>query len=376
MRERTSVGTFADLHESASRQTGLDDFGAEEYVEPLHVLVEALNTEAGLTGIGNTMQRSFLRGALVARLLSEDGFAKHPAYADVAVERPIFVTGLQRSGTTMVQRLLHAPPDAQGLEMWLTQVPQPRPPRDTWDADPVFSMLKQGFAQHHAENPEMAGIHFIDADTVEEDWQLLRQSLTTAYFPALAHVPSYSDWLRTADWTPAYDRFRRNLQLLGLNDVGKRWVLKNPSHMDALDALMKVFPDALVVQTHRDPVTCVGSACSLAAHSSAGWSSVFTGTQLGEDVLGLLSHEAAVFAQARAAYDPAQFVDVAYEDLVADPVGVTRRIHESFDLPWDDRVEDAVHSEHEASRRGPRAPKHSYSLADYGLTEEQVRAAF
>ena len=376
MKERDSVGTFEDLHASASRMTGLDDYGADEYHEPLRVLLDSFEREAGLTGVGNTMQRSFVRGALAARLLSEDAFARHPEHADVTVERPVFVTGIQRSGTTAVQRLLHADPQTQGLEMWLTQVPQPRPPRESWDADPVYSMLKQGFEQHHAENPEMAGLHWMTADTVEECWQLLRQSVTTAAYPALAHVPTYKEWLRTADWTPAYERYRRNLQLIGVNDAGKRWVLKNPSHLDALDALMKVFPDALVVQTHRDPVVAVGSACSLAATTSKGWSTVFTGEQLGEDVLELLSTEARCFAEARSAYDPAQFVDVAYADLVTDPVGVVRRIHRELELPWDDTVEDAVRAEHAASKAGPRAPRHEYSLADYGLTEEQVRAAF
>ena len=248
-----------------------------EHLEPLQVLLHSYEHSAGLTGVGNTMAASFLRGALAARLMSQAGFAQHPAHADVAIERPVFVTGIQRSGTTMMQRLLHADPAAQGLEMWLTQLPQPRPPRETWDDDPVYVMLRDGFEQHHAENPELAGIHFMTADTVEECWQLLRQSLTTAAYPALAHLPEYAAWLRQADWVPAYERYRRNLQLIGLNDVGKRWVLKNPSHLDALDALMAVFPDALVVQTHRDPVTCVGSACSLAATSTRGWSEVFVG---------------------------------------------------------------------------------------------------
>ncbi len=376
MRERDSVGTFEDLHAAASRMTGLHDFGPDEYQEPLRVLLDSLERSAGLTGVGNTMHRSFVRGALGARLMSEDAFAKHPEHADVAVERPIFVTGIQRSGTTALQRLLHADPSAQGLEMWLTQVPQPRPPRDTWDDDPVYAMLKQGFEQHHAENPEMAGLHYITADTVEECWQLLRQSLTTAAYPALTHVPEYAAWLRAADWTPAYARYKQNLQLIGLNDPGKRWVLKNPSHLEALDAMMKVFPDALVVQTHRDPVVAVGSACSLAATTSRGWSTVFQGERLGADVLDLLVTEARIFAEARAGYDPAQFIDVEYDDLVGDPVGIVRRIYTDFDLPWDDTVEDAVRAEHAASRAGPRAPRHEYSLADYGLTEDEVRAAF
>jgi hypothetical protein len=376
MRERDSVGTFEDLHAAATRMTGLEDFGPDEYHEPLRVLLDSFEREAGLTGVGNTMQRSFVRGALAARLLSQDAFSKHPAHAEVAVERPIFVTGIQRSGTTALQRLLHADPIAQGLEMWLTQVPQPRPPRESWDADPVYAMLKQGFEQHHADNPEMAGLHWMTADTVEECWQLLRQSVTTAAYPALAHVPTYTEWLRKADWTPAYERYRRNLQLIGLNDPGKRWVLKNPSHLEALDALMAVFPDALVVQTHRDPVVAVGSACSLAATTSRGWSTVFEGEQLGADVLDLLATEARCFAEARSAYDPAQFLDVAYADLVTDPIGVVRRIYQEWELPWDDAVESAVVAEHAASKAGPRAPRHEYDLADYGLTEQQVRSAF
>jgi hypothetical protein len=322
------------------------------------------------------MHRSFVRGALTARLLAEEAFHRHPEHEEVGIDRPVFVTGIQRSGTTAVQRLLHADPAAQGLEMWLTQVPQPRPPRETWEADPVYAMLKEGFEQHHAANPEMAGMHYMTADTVEECWQLLRQSLTTAAYPALAHVPEYTAWLRQADWTPAYQRYRRNLQLIGLHDRDKRWVLKNPSHLEALDALMAVFPDALVVQTHRDPVEAVASACSLAATTTAGWSEVFVGEQLGADVLDLLAGEAHAFALARKRYDPAQFVDVEYADLVADPVGVVRGVYRSFDLPWSDTVEDAVRAEHAASRQGPRAPRHAYTLEDHGLTEEQVRSAF
>ena len=376
VRERDSVGSLDDLHAAATRMTGLDDFGGTEHLEPLQVLLHSYEHSAGLTGVGNTMVRSFLRGALAARLMSQAGFTQHPGHADVPVERPVFVTGIQRSGTTMMQRLLHADPAAQGLEMWLTQLPQPRPPRETWDADPVYVMLRDGFAQHHAENPELAGIHFMAADTVEECWQLLRQSLTTAAYPALAHLPEYSAWLRQADRVPAYERYRRNLQLIGLNDVGRRWVLKNPSHLDALDALMTVFPDALVVQTHRDPVTCVGSACSLAATSTRGWSDVFVGERLGRDVLTALSREAEVFAEARSRYDSAQFVDVEYADLVADPVGTVHGVYDAFGLPWDDTVAGAVTEEHRRSREGPRAPRHTYDLADHGLTESQVRSAF
>ena len=110
------------------------------------------------------------------------------------------------------------------------------------------------------------------ADQVEECWQLLRQSMRSISFECLAHLPGYSSWLRGQDWTGAYRRHRRNLQLIGLPDRDRRWVLKNPSHLFALDALLRVYPDALVIQTHRDPRTAIASVCSLAAQATAGWS--------------------------------------------------------------------------------------------------------
>jgi hypothetical protein len=189
-------------------------------------------------------------------------------------------------------------------------------------------------------------------------------------------VPEYAAWLHRADRVPAYRRHRRNLQLIGLNDPHKRWVLKNPSHLGALPALLEVFPDALVVQCHRDPVEAVASACSLAATSTAGWSKVFVGEQIGADVLAQQAGEARAAAEARSAATTGTFVDVAYADLLADPIGVVRRIHRELDLPWDDATQAAVEVDLAESRSGPRAPRHDYRLEDYGLADSDVRAAF
>jgi len=106
------------------------------------------------------------------------------------------------------------------------------------------------------------GVHYIAADQVEECWRLLRQSMRSISFECLAHLPGYSSWLAGQDWTGAYRRHRRNLQLIGLTDAGRRWVLKNPSHLFALDELLTVYPDALVIQTHRSPRDAIASACS------------------------------------------------------------------------------------------------------------------
>ncbi|WP_241387145.1 sulfotransferase family protein [Rhodococcus sp. CH91] len=376
MSERTTVGTVEDLHASATRSTGLDDFGDDDYRDGLEVLLESYARDESLTPLGSKMSRVFLRGALIARLLSEAAWRKHPEHADVPITRPIFVTGLPRTGTTALHRLLAADPAHQGLEMWLTEMPQPRPPRSAWAADPVFSAIEAGFARHHVEHPEFMGVHYMSAAEVEECWQLLRQSFRSVSYECLAHLPSYSRWLADQDWTGAYTRHRRNLQLIGLPDADKRWVLKNPSHLFALDELLTVYPDALVVVTHRDPRTVIPSVCSLAAHATEGWSETFVGETIGRTQLDLWARGFEHFTQARARHDPAQFVDVDYRDFVADPLGSVGALYDRFGLPFTADAERAMTDLHEESRSGARKPAHRYTLEEFGLSAREVDERF
>ena len=376
-RVRDDVGSYDDIAAAAVRTTGLADFGGTAHEEGLRLLVDDLaSPAAGLTGEGNYFQRSQVKSALVGRLLTQARFAEFPAYAEVPIERPLFVVGLPRTGTTALHRLLSADPRHQGLELWLTEFPQPRPPRETWESDPVFTAMQAAFSEHHVENPEFMGIHYMDAASVEECWRLLRQTGKSIGFESLANVPRYSAWLAAQDWTDAYERHRANLQLIGLNDQEKRWVLKNPSHLAALDALMAVYPDALVVCTHRDPVTSVASACSLSAEATAGHSTTFVGETIGRTQLELLSRSWRSFTAARSRYDEAQFVDVDYQAFVADPVGTARGIYGAFGLDWTPETAAAVEAIDAGSRRGGRRPAHRYDLGDYGLTADEVRAAF
>ena len=374
---RDDIGTYDDIAAAAVRTTSLDDFGGTAHEEGLRLLVDDLaSPEAGLTPLGNGFHRREVKSALVGRLLTQLRFTEHPEHVDVPVERPIFVVGLPRTGTTALHRLLHADPRHQGLELWLTEYPQPRPPRETWEEDPIFSAMQAAFSEHHVENPEFMGIHYMDATSVEECWRLLRQTGKSISYESLANVPRYSAWLAEQDWTDAYERHRANLQLIGLNDPQKRWVLKNPSHLVALDALMRVYPDALVVCTHRDPVASMASACSLSAEATAATSTTFVGETIGRTQLEMLSRSWRTFTKARAGYDQAQFVDVDYREFVQDPVRTTRGIYDAFDLDWTPEVDAAVTALDTESRSGGRRPKHSYSLDDYGLTEAEVRAAF
>jgi hypothetical protein len=374
---REDIGSYDDIAAAAVRTTSLDDFGGTAHEEGLRLLVDDLaSPEAGLTPLGNGFHRREVKSALVGRLLTQQRFTEHPEHVDVPVARPIFVVGLPRTGTTALHRLLHADPRHQGLELWLTEYPQPRPPRETWEQDPIFSAMQAAFSEHHIENPEFMGIHYMDATSVEECWRLLRQTGKSISYESLANVPRYSAWLAQQDWTDAYERHRANLQLIGLNDPEKRWVLKNPSHLVALDSLMKVYPDALVVCTHRDQVASIASACSLSAEATAGTSTTFVGQTIGRTQLEMLSRSWRTFTKARAAYDQAQFVDVDYRAFVQDPVRTTRGIYDAFGLDWTPEVDAAVTALDTESRSGGKRPRHAYSLDDYGLTESDVRAAF
>jgi hypothetical protein len=372
----TDIGTADELLESASKLTGLSDFGdGDGFREGLDALLDSYREDEVLTPLGRKVARATVRSALMARLMSQLGWAGHPEVDRARITRPIFVTGLPRTGTTALHRLLCADPAHQGLEVWLTDVPQPRPPRASWDENPIYQQIKAGYERHHVDNPEFMGVHYISADSVEECWQLLRQSLRSVSFESLAHLPGYSAWLAQQDWTAAYQRHRRNLALIGLNDPDKRWVLKNPSHLFALDALLAVYPDAAVIVTHRDPKTIIASSCSLSAHASVGQSEVFTGETIGRDQLALWSRGARAFADARLRHDPAQFLDVRYEDFVADPLGTVQDVYDHFGFERSGAAREAAAAV-VAEGSGAAAPRHSYDLADFGLTVADVEAAF
>ncbi|MGF0316049.1 sulfotransferase family protein [Nocardia fluminea] len=375
MTVRTDVGTVADLHASATKLTGLTDFGADDYTEALQVLLDSYRDEAGLTELGSKMSRFFLRGALVARALSEAAWAANPSYVETPVTQPIFVTGLPRTGTTALHRLLAADPANQGLEMWLTDFPQPRPPRESWADNPAYAQIDAGLRQHQVQNPEFMGLHYMSASDVEECWQLLRQSGMSYSYGCLAYIPGYTQWLSGQDWTPAYARHRRNLQLIGMNDT-RRWVLKNPSHLFCLDALLANYPDAIVIQTHRDPATIIPSVCSLNEHATRGWSTVFTGDTIGRTQLDLWSRGLHEFTAARTRHPEATFIDIDFDDLRTDPLGVVDRVYARTGADLTPEARTAITALDNESRTGARKPTHHYSLADYGLTENMVAESF
>jgi len=369
------IPSIEALIEKATSLTGLSDFGADDFSDGLAALHASFEADAGLTEAGEKAARGMLRGALVARLLSEAGFARYPSYARAEIGRPIFVTGLPRTGTTFLHRLLVADPGHQGLQLWLAEAPQPRPPRSSWPDNPAYQFIAAGIERHRVTHPEFGAVHEVGADQVEECWQLLRQSFRSVSYECLYHLPSYSSWLAGQDWLPPFTRHRRNLQLLGLNEAGKRWVLKNPSHLFALDALMTVYPDALVVVTHRPAHVAIASMCSLAAQASAGWSAAFTGEVIGRDQLETWSRGLSSFNAARSRYPAGQFYDVAYDDLVASPLEVVGKVYSAFRLSLPEEAAAAMRALVPPAGSGGGSA-HRYTLADFGLTEAEVNERF
>lgn len=373
---RTSVGTIEELHEAARAATGLSDFGQDAYLDGMAMLLDGYETESALTEPGRERIRSMLLTVLESRLYTEASWHEHPEHRHVPLDRPIFVTGLPRTGTTALHRLLCEDPAHQGLEHWLTETPQPRPPRDSWPSNPGYRRMRAWIDARFAADPGLKGVHFMAPEMVEECWRVERQSMRSVAFENAAHLPAYSRWLAAQDMSPVYERHRRVLQLVGLPEPGRRWVLKHPGHLFALDALMKTYPDALVIQTHRDPRTILASVSSLNQLASAGTSTVFHGGVVGEDCLDLWARGAEAFVAARKRYDPEQFVDVDFDDFVRDAVATIESIYDRFGLALTDEARQAIGDSHAESEVGERRPAHRYRLSDFGLTERQVAARF
>jgi hypothetical protein len=364
------IQTIEELHTTASDLTGLTDFGPADYLEGLEVLLASYQEEASLTPHGVQLVQDELCGILMARLFSEAGWQRHPEHAQVPIERPVFIVGMPRTGTTTLHRLLTADSANQGLELWLGYAPQPRPARSTWPTNPIFQMVQGGVDKFVEQHPGYLGIHNRKAGEVEECWLLTRQSMVSPYFEFTGYVPTYSAWLAGRDSTEAYRRHRRNLQLIGLHDPGRRWVLKSSSHMPCLDALLATYPDAMVIQTHRRPAsTVLGSACSMASKLAAGMSSVFQGEVIGPTLLALATRTLARFATERAKHDQARFYDVEFDEFTADPLAVVADIYRH--LGWDlaNEVRPAMSA---VLAEDARLRSHRYDLAQFGISAEEV----
>lgn len=365
------------LLEAASRRVGLDDYGDDGFREGLDVLLESSLTEDGNTDFLSSSVGLHTFGALVGRLIIEQSWKLADGWREVPIIRPVIIAGLPRTATTTLQHLLCLDPANQGPEQWLLQSPQPRPPRDTWESNPAFQGTDQNTKGVYALDPELEAIHPTGAALPDEDWPLLEQSFTSNIFEILGvTVPSYTKWLAQADLTAAMARHRAGLQLIGMTSPERRWILKSPTHLHALPALLAEYPDAMVVQTHRSPRSVIPSAASLIGRTKKVLGDHFDPVVFGASQLDVWArgNDAAMAARASAPH-PGQFFDIYVRDMAADPLAVIRELYAHFDLELGDeaiaRMERWLADNHRRTSAG-----HRYQASDFGLTDALIDERF
>ncbi|MCX5740668.1 MAG: sulfotransferase [Proteobacteria bacterium] len=361
--------------DGARTATGLDDFGDGPWRDHFRTLLRAYDAESRLTEAGRQMVLGEIGGVLAARLTCEAAWKRDPKILGNEIRRPIFILGLPRSGTTALHFLLGQDPANQALEYWLAAAPRPRPPRATWENEPAFQTAATTIEWIYQTDPSLRAIHLLEADGPEECRHLLLQSFLDHTFDSNATIPSYTKYFEAQDMRPAYERHRDVLKLIGSPTPERRWVLKYPAHMRELDVLLAVYPDACIVQTHRDPVKVLPSVCSLVT----GWRSLYEGSAdakaIGAWQLEMYASMIEHAMDVRARSNPAQFYDFSFRELVSDPVAAIRRMYEYFGFAPSPDGEPRMRAWHESHPQHKHGG-HRYTLLQFGLKEEAIRGRF
>jgi len=364
-----------ELHKGATKATQLDDFGDPGYLIGMRVLLRAFDTDPELTEIGRQFAYGTVLSTLTARLHTQKGWSEHPDALRWRIEKPLVITGIPRTGTTALHKLLSMDPQFQGLERWLTETPMVRPPRETWETLPAFRATVANMEGFFAAMPEMRKAHDMVADEPDECLEVLRQSFVSNRFASSAYLPSYDTWFLEQSELHSYRRYVGVLRLIGAADRNKRWLLKNPGHVTQIEALLEVLPDACVIQTHRDPVQAIPSLCSTLHMARR----MFEGDATRADVIG--PRECRYWRQAldrtnRARRTrPAQFFDVDHRRFVADPMGTVKAIYAHFGLELSAVARERMQAWIVASPTSKHG-EHRYRLEDFGITREHIEREF
>ena len=367
----------AHLLSVARRRTRLRDLGEPAIQDPLDRLVQSLEREAQLSFVGRIAAREDLSRMLMNRLRMERDRLHHPEIAAEQIKRPLFITGLPRSGSTFLHGLLAQDPVSRVPLHWEVRAPSPPPQRETYATDPRIDAAERQLRWLFRLAPDFQKIHQISARMPEECVIMLSHSFLSFQFSSTWFVPSYQEWLEEQDLTPAYLCHRKFLQQLQWRCPGERWVLKAPPHLPGLRALFATYPDANVILTHRDPLEVVASVASLHVALRRTFSNVVDPLAVGPEVTRMLADD---IRHGYAAYDdgcgrPEQFTNVSYVDLMRDPMKVVRVIYRRFDLPLS-TVAEARMRRYLDDNPKDKHGAHLYSLAQFGLRPEIERERY
>ncbi|KPK51352.1 MAG: hypothetical protein AMJ63_12690 [Myxococcales bacterium SG8_38_1] len=368
----TVDGVLAD----ARGKAGLSDFGDDAFLEPLEILVDSINREAALHPVGRMIIRGRLVGVLVNKLVAQRTIEKHPEILDIPVEAPIVVAGLARTGTTMLHRLIAKDPSIRSLASWEAINPAPpttRPPRK--GKDPRYSQAAMAAKGLKYMSPGFFAIHPAEPDAPEEEVILLEQAFLTTTPEAMMNVPTYAKWLEEQDHVPAYQALRRMMQYLQWQRPGAdkrvRWVLKTPHHQEYFDPLLQVFPKATIVHTHRDPLKTSASFFSMVTHLQMIFSDEVDPNRVANHWLDKIENMARRTMATRARVNDQGFVDVSYYDLIKDPMPEVARVYEAAGAALTPEARAAMEASRKVNKQH-KYGKHKYSLADFGLTKDDV----
>lgn len=367
------VGSILD---EAQRATGLDDWGDDHFLTPMRKVAGFVRAEEDFTPLARVILRQSWLQAVTNRLRMQEYLRHHPEVHDVKVERPIFVLGFPRTGTTLLQHLLAAAPRRRGLQFW--ELTHPIPHVDSFEQERFERVrtVKWMLRAAYQVAPEMGQVHYVDATTLEECWYLFANSFAVLNWDLQSGLVDYGNWL-TEQWDmgPAYADYKTLLKLRLSREPADQLVLKCPEHLWFIDDLLEAFPDAMIVWTHRDPFPTLASYCSL---MSMQWRTLYGrihGARIGRhmEMRLLQGIERALAARAKA--DPSRFYDVRFSELVADPLAVLRDIHDHFGMELTDRSEAAARAWLGQERDDARG-KHRYDPAMYGLDRDRVSSKY
>jgi LPS sulfotransferase NodH len=367
----------ARLLAAAEREAALSDFGADTFRSGLRELLRCLESEARLTLLGRGMARTTVVNALVTRLRLVDWRKRHPEVARQQIRRPLFVLGMPRTGTTLLHGLLGQDPAARAPLTWEVAAPCPAPDSATYASDPRIAAARATERDIEKIAPGFLAIHPSGALLPQECVSLTASEFMSMQWEATYAVPSYQRWCEAQDHAAAYRWHRAFLQHLQSRHSGSHWVLKTPAHLLTLDALFTEYPDALVVQTHRAPSQVVASLASLECTLRGASTDAIDPRAQGEEAAGLIERMLRAGAASRAAHPQreVQFFDLAYPDLVADPLGSVKRIYERFGLEFGSEFETRMRA-FLAANASDKHGVHRYAPAAFGLDAEQLEQRY
>ncbi|HIG70780.1 MAG TPA: sulfotransferase [Myxococcales bacterium] len=362
-----------EMLEEARTNAGLSNFGSNSFREPLEALVRTYDANhTTLKGRKKAYRRVI--GLLATRLRIEEALRVHPEIKQRPVRSPMVLTGMPRSGTSALFNLLGADPDARPLLLWETQFPDPVEGLEPGAKDPRHAAIEAYYEQSRETNPEFTKIHFASADTPEECVLLHAFTLNGVHHGTEVMLEPYASWYRDQDLGEMYSYYKILLQMLDWQRPGERWLLKAPAHMWAIDKLIDTFPDVSVVWSHRNPLACTASICSM-THLLMEDQVDMPKEVLGPIVMDFYATSLERGLAVRDQSDPARFIDVNHDDFVGDSLGTVGRIYEHFGLPIGDDAAASLKAHIEANPKG-RHGKHEYNLDDWGLTADDVAKRF